>query len=562
MWWTVSRTPHRTRGSAPVARAGGPASEVRAVREPEPGPPTQPQREPQPQPEAEPDASLPPFPSSKVLLFMLGPRSAYRPVLYSTREIFCGPDAADHRAPDGQPIGIRTPVGPYDAAQVVAAAAGGRVEPDLVVVKADATGRNFPLNLAAFACPKVLVVGNTQHLDAPIRRLLAYARQEKFDFVVSDHKRHHLHFFVEAGFPRVAWLPALNVHPHRQPPTSHEPRRELLFVGQTGKYHPFRNQVLGAVKQSGLPLTVTVAPQARAAALYAGSAISLNCSLNGDLNLRVFEVLSSGGFLLTDRLAPEAGLELLFEEGLHYEAFGGVPELIEKARRYLERPAAAAAIARAGAEAYWRAHEPSRKAHELMSFVFEGRLPAAYDIVRERRAASVPAASFEAVMARAPIYEALQELHLARASCRVLVDQAADERIVCDAVDLPRLRVTVTGTRARARPGALALWRHAGVLDRVSWLADLGPAGGERVWDALILDGHPVVSGAPGDARAPGSGPSSTGDSVVPSIRAAVVATPAFMLIMASAASAASAAAAAAAAAASAPRVVSPARVA
>jgi hypothetical protein len=57
----------------------------------------------------------------------------------------------------------------------------------------------------------------------------------------------------------------------------------------------------------GLPLAATTGSREATADVYAESLACFNASLNGDLNFRVFEVLSAGGCLLTDRLAPEAG---------------------------------------------------------------------------------------------------------------------------------------------------------------------------------------------------------------------------------------------------------------
>ena len=201
------------------------------------------------------------FPSPKILIFALGARHVYRSTLYSTRELFCGPDCKNELGPSGEARCLQTPAGFFDAAALLAATPEWQ-DPDFVLVKADATGRIFPTNLSAFHCPKILVVGNTQHLDAPIRKLLIYAHNERFDFVTSDHKRHHLHFFAESGFANVSWLPALNINPHRQPDNSERLAR-LLFVGQTGKFHPYRNGVLEMLRKSGLPIAIAEAPQAK-----------------------------------------------------------------------------------------------------------------------------------------------------------------------------------------------------------------------------------------------------------------------------------------------------------
>lgn len=424
------------------------------------------------------------FPSLKVILFMLGPRAAYRPILYSQNEIFCGPDCRDDYGHDGQVRQIRTPAGSHDVATIKPRI--GWNDPDLVVVKADATGRNFPVNLSIFHCPKVLVVGNTQHLDSPIQRLLAYAQQEKFDFIASDHKRHHLHFFVEAGFPKVAWLPGLNVYPHPQP-TAQKRTPHVLFVGQTGKFHPYRNYILGAIRESGLPLQVVSAPQEQAAALYARSLIALNCSLNGDLNLRVFEILSSGGFLLTDRLAPEAGLELLFKEGHAYEAWSDAGELIEKARHYLDHPKMVETIAERGCEAFWAKHHPHRKAAELMKWVFDDNLPVNYVMTLDLRTVVVPVGTSASVSARAAIYEEVQEQHLCRPRCRVLVGADVDAHVVLDLADLPRAELTVTGSKAEMSPEVVSRWARAKVGRRVKWLGKNIDPGTADPWDVMVL---------------------------------------------------------------------------
>ena len=41
----------------------------------------------------------------------------------------------------------------------------------------------------------------------------------------------------------------------------------------------------------------------------------------GDINLRVFEVLSAGGFLITDDISPQAGKDLIFKNGEHLVLF-------------------------------------------------------------------------------------------------------------------------------------------------------------------------------------------------------------------------------------------------
>jgi hypothetical protein len=82
----------------------------------------------------------------------------------------------------------RTPIGVYDL-KVALASQNLPTRYDLIVVYADASGFNFPLNLHAFDCPKMLVIGDTHHLRDPLRQVVEYAGDARFDFIVSMYNR-------------------------------------------------------------------------------------------------------------------------------------------------------------------------------------------------------------------------------------------------------------------------------------------------------------------------------------------------------------------------------------
>ena len=266
----------------------------------------------------------------------------------------------------------RTPIGVYDL-KVALESQGLATRYDLIVVYADASHTNFPLNLGAFDCPKVLVVGDTHHLDSPLRRMVEYASDARFDFVVSIYNRQHLRWFSAAGFARVAWFPGLSVR-HVPWPFSPNRKRQVGFVGQASTRHMRRSRLIDLLRSSGLPLAVVTGTREVSAQVYAESIACFNASLNGDLNLRVFEVLSAGGCLLTDRLAPEAGLDLLLEEDTHYFAYDTPEELIDKAQYLLRHPDRALAVARAGNEVFVDSMLPGTRAANLLAWVFEDRL--------------------------------------------------------------------------------------------------------------------------------------------------------------------------------------------
>ncbi len=374
------------------------------------------------------------LPEPRVLFCCRASPDYYRSPLFSRREVFAGPDCAD-LVEEGRVRSLKTAAGEYDVAALI-----GRLpveqRPDLIVVKADATRGNFPRGLDRFTGPKVLLVGDTHHFQDPIRALLRYAALEPFDLIVMDHTRHHGHFFLEAGFERVCWIAALDFALRPRAIPDHF-AHELTFVGQLGGFHPYRRHVMEAVARAGLPLKALRAAPVDTADIYATSAVTLNCSLNGDLNLRVFEALGSGGFLLTDELTPESGLDRLFTPGRHLVTYRSPDELIEVVRHYLAYPAEARAIRAAGQAHLLATQHPWVKLRQLYDAVYNDRVDPAItvDDRRMRGLRSQPVLS-----RRAEAYGALQLLHLRARSLTVLVDHADTLGFGADIQDLPRAR--------------------------------------------------------------------------------------------------------------------------
>jgi len=82
-----------------------------------------------------------------------------------------------------------------------------------------------------------------------------------------------------------------------------------------------------------------------AAKVYADCKVCLNIALNDDVNMRNFEVLGAGGFLLTKRIAA---LEELLEDGVHCIMWDTLDDAVAKAKYYLEHEEERKKIAEAG----------------------------------------------------------------------------------------------------------------------------------------------------------------------------------------------------------------------
>jgi glycosyltransferase involved in cell wall biosynthesis len=79
--------------------------------------------------------------------------------------------------------------------------------------------------------------------------------------------------------------------------------------------------------------------------IYRKTKIVLNPPTKGDVNMRVFEVLSTGSFLLTEEVY---GLDDLFKSGVHLETYRNIKEAIDKTKFYLENDKEREKIAQMG----------------------------------------------------------------------------------------------------------------------------------------------------------------------------------------------------------------------
>ncbi len=340
-----------------------------------------------------------------------------------------------------------------------------------------------PRNVAAFPGRKVLILGDTQHSNN-LWDLLRYAVRERFDVIFAE-KRQHAHWFAEAGLGPVHWLPGIVADP-RTLPFSDERRREILIVGHVNKSHARRGKFIEELKRRGYPVRHTMCRPQELAQLYSGSLIALNISLNGDANLRFFEVPAAGGFLLTDRLSDLAGVGTFYREGEHYAAYGDFDELCAKLDLYLNDPQAAFLISQRGQQQFManltRAETVARFWRVVETGTDEPNFALALE-PRLRRSVT----SLDEVLTHLDVYQDLQEINRTAETPNVLLLPGASSRIAADSADLNRLALFTLDTDAfsvaEARDMGLTAHLRTVSLDDargMSWASVIGRAGGAQ----------------------------------------------------------------------------------
>jgi len=420
------------------------------------------------------------YPSLNTLLFFQRPRGFYRPILFSQNEVFCGPDCQTKK--EGEYFRtIQTPVGIFDIKPILNQLPASQ-KPDLVIVKADAGQRVFPVNLDQFNCPKLLMTGDTHHLERAIQNILIYAKEEKFDYVMSIPNPHHLHYFKEAGFEKTFWIPTFHIAPHPQITTEND-EHLISFVGQAGEFHPYRQYILNQVKEAEFPLNQVQAQRPEAAKIYANSLINLNISLNGDLNMRVFEVLSSGGFLLTDRLSQQTRLEKVLDEGKHFVAYNNETDLLNKIEYYTNNPKEARQIATQGEKVFWKNHRPELNVKRIIDYMDGKEIEPWCYAEWDQRSIYAISDNTEQFTGRIAIYEYIQQLHCVQPHLQGLCFPKVNSRVICDLTDLPRLNLYVLEDSESYLTETKQTLNRCSVVEQVIFT----DSPRERKWDFLAI---------------------------------------------------------------------------
>lgn len=221
---------------------------------------------------------------------------------------------------------------------------------------------------------KTIYVASDTHLDNGYR--LEKAKQ--FDYVFFNQKAAVLKYVTqkEAG-QQVLWLPHA-AEPIAYPHTEQLKKYDVGFIGhiQDTPNHQGMNRVdfLDRMFRAFPNFYFgTRNPQSPAKNLFEDAArgfnqsrIVLNISIRDDLNMRLFEVLCAGAFLLTNELPT---LPELFTDGVHLATYNSYDDAVEKARYYLAHDTEREKIAAAGQALVRKNHTYEHRVRKILSLI-------------------------------------------------------------------------------------------------------------------------------------------------------------------------------------------------
>jgi 2-polyprenyl-3-methyl-5-hydroxy-6-metoxy-1,4-benzoquinol methylase len=223
--------------------------------------------------------------------------------------------------------------------------------------------------MADLSCPSACYLIDT-HLN--LDRHIGIARD--FDYVFLA-QRAYIPRFKEAGIQRVFWLP-LACDPEIHKGVEGEKRYDIGFVGSITQNNQRRKLLLDTLSKN-FNLHTERCFLEDMASVFGKSRIVFNSAINDDLNMRVFEALSSGSMLLTDE-ASGSGLTDFFNDREHLVIYND-QNLVELARYYLEHPEERERIACTGRKEALSKHTYDQRVIEMLSQIeFEDRQARSY----------------------------------------------------------------------------------------------------------------------------------------------------------------------------------------
>jgi 2-polyprenyl-3-methyl-5-hydroxy-6-metoxy-1,4-benzoquinol methylase/GT2 family glycosyltransferase len=285
--------------------------------------------------------------------------------------ITCGPKLPDHLIKQWQLENMKLPIkdhdlstgfGELDFSQQLKSVPKN-IEPDLFLWIESVSGF-IPTNISGKGFPTACYLIDS-HLN--LHAHLKWAKNFDYTFVA---QREYLNEFKKTGLENVFWLP-LGADPEIHSKKKVKKIHNVGFVGSLNSdSHQKRINLLNKIS-SVAKVSYSRCWWDEMAEFFSASKIVFNNAIRNDLNMRLFETMSTGSFLLTD-LAKNSGQEEMFKDG---EDLGVYNEdnIIDKIKYFLANENEREKIAGRGQQIIQNAHIYSFRVEELLNVCFNKR---------------------------------------------------------------------------------------------------------------------------------------------------------------------------------------------
>jgi len=155
------------------------------------------------------------------------------------------------------------------------------------------------------------------HLEKPYKKIKEQARH--YGFVFCAQKSGVVKLKRDIGI-EAEWIP-IACDPEIHKDLKIERRLDIAFVGTEGKNN-LRGELLKALALRYPNSYIGRADPRLMSNIYSSAKVGFNYSINNDINMRMFEVLSCGALLVTNRIKGGSGFNELFCDGKNAAVYG------------------------------------------------------------------------------------------------------------------------------------------------------------------------------------------------------------------------------------------------
>ena len=222
---------------------------------------------------------------------------------------------------------------------------------------------DYKYDLPPYLKPQVFFAIDT-HLKKPFKKIVKQARHYDLVFTAQKDGVRALRW---RGI-KAEWLPLacdLEIHKKMELPKTYD----IAFVGTEGK-KSLRGVLLKDLSRRYPNSFLGRAPFTDLGRIYSAAKIGFNYSIKNDINMRIFEVMSCGTFLLTNRIKGN-GFRELFEEGKNLIVYRNPKELFRLIDYYLNHNSQREQIAKQGYQLVASRHTYQKRTNEMLNCIKE-----------------------------------------------------------------------------------------------------------------------------------------------------------------------------------------------
>ena len=177
-------------------------------------------------------------------------------------------------------------------------------------------------------------------------------------------QKEYLSMFAKMG-KSVSWLP-LACDPEIHHPYPQEQKKyDVVFVGNLNS--PRRRELLNKLSSKFKVAILTGLKPAEMARAYSMAPLAFNCSVNNDINMRIFETLACRRLLLTDQIRNN-GFDELFTDREHLVIYDD-STLEPYVKHYLDNPSEIERISKNGFDLVTSRHTYLDRAKKMLSLI-------------------------------------------------------------------------------------------------------------------------------------------------------------------------------------------------